>query len=132
MTGLDRMDAHRGGQEFGIVEPWGLLLVGGHREILEGDGGRPEFRLILGDALEVELRLLDRLCAKERLESLDVRTLVRADAGLAPEPSEHAVRPEPAAANDDTDNFNARRNDWRTRFRNALTSRRKESDRGND
>ena len=40
--------------------------------------------------------------------------------------------PDAASANDEFADFNARRDEWRARFRAALVSRNKESDRGND
>ena len=52
-----------------------LALVRGNREILEGDGGLQERLLLLGHALEVERRPLDRLRAEQIAKRRYVRAL---------------------------------------------------------
>jgi hypothetical protein len=87
---------------------------------------------------ESEQTRQDALDEKHELTALRAR--IRGDAEtaspLAQQPAEDAAAlpsPGAASANDEFADFNARRDEWRARFRAALTtSRKKESSRGND
>lgn len=58
-----------------------------------------------------------------------LRARIRGDEVIAPPP---LAMPATAGEDTDTQNFNARRDEWRARFRAALASRDKEPARGND
>jgi hypothetical protein len=85
---------------------------------------------------EGERNRLDAL--DERNELAALRTRIRNEVEIVPEPaqrvdSEAALpKPDTPSATDDFADFNARRDEWRARFRAALATANKESDRGND
>ena len=75
----------------------------------------------------------------EKNELIALRARIRGEGEAEPAlPQQRAKdevappRPDTPAANDEFADFNARRDEWRARFRAALASATKESDRGND
>ncbi len=77
MPGFDGNDRGRGQENLRGLDVRGLTEVGVHTGVLEHVRSRGEFRLIAGDPLEVELRLLDRVPAKCGFQVFDVEVLVR-------------------------------------------------------
>ena len=73
---LDRHDRGCREQHLGRLDVRRLAEIGVHAGVLEHERRLGEFGLMLGDALEVELRLLGRLAAEGALEQLDVGVLI--------------------------------------------------------
>jgi hypothetical protein len=100
----------------------------------------PDFRLSVeyanhkcGELMETrraegEQHRADAHAEQEELAAL--RVLVRGDGEQVPAPAD-AQKP-PNGADPEMADFNAKRDEWRARFRAALASRNQESDRGND